>query len=367
LSRFRHLKKEFFLQGVHKKAYFSIGTILLAITTGLLLLPDNTSDATRFAVKAENIADCQTPYLTQRNEDAAVYDQNIIQGNSLAPVCSPENARIRTFANIEDDYQEQRPEAQSITGKEIVEYIVQKGDTFQSIADKYDIKPQTIYWANDLSAKSAIKEGMSLIILPVDGLVYTVQNGDSLDKIAKIYQSGKDKIIAFNELDSEKLYPGDILILPNAKMPAKAPTYSAQGQYADNIVPDSYFICPIPRVSGVCKKTQGLHFRNAVDLAPGMGSCGQPVFAAASGKVLKVRTSGYNGGFGSYVKIQHPSGLTTLYAHMGRVNVKEGEDVVTGQTIGLIGNTGRTIGVTGCHVHFEVGSISGAAPRNPLR
>lgn len=65
----------------------------------------------------------------------------------------------------------------------------------------------------------------------------------------------------------------------------------------------------------------------------------------------KVRVARYQGGFGNVVIVMHPNGLETVYAHLSRLKVKEGDIVLSGQAIGLGGNTGHS---TGSHLHFEV-------------
>ena len=55
--------------------------------------------------------------------------------------------------------------------------------------------------------------------------------------------------------------------------------------------------------------------------------------------------------FGNYVVISHESGLSSVYAHLSRIDVKKGEIVRVGEQIGLSGKTGA---VTGPHLHFEV-------------
>ncbi len=75
---------------------------------------------------------------------------------------------------------------------------------------------------------------------------------------------------------------------------------------------------------------------------------GDKVNAAFDGKV---RVAKKQGGFGNVVIIMHPNGLETVYAHLHKIKVKEGEIVLSGQTIGLGGNTGRS---HGSHLHFEM-------------
>lgn len=80
------------------------------------------------------------------------------------------------------------------------------------------------------------------------------------------------------------------------------------------------------------------------------GDVGDRVVAAADGVVIR---SGNSASYGRFVEIHHKSGLTTLYAHMGRIDAaaRPGTKVEIGQTIGRLGSSGTS---TGPHVHFEV-------------
>jgi murein DD-endopeptidase MepM/ murein hydrolase activator NlpD len=73
---------------------------------------------------------------------------------------------------------------------------------------------------------------------------------------------------------------------------------------------------------------------------------GTPLLAVNSGKVT---FSGRMGGYGKVVKIKHPGGYESLYAHQSRIRVKRGQSVKKGQIIGYVGSTGRS---TGPHLHF---------------
>jgi murein DD-endopeptidase MepM/ murein hydrolase activator NlpD len=75
---------------------------------------------------------------------------------------------------------------------------------------------------------------------------------------------------------------------------------------------------------------------------------GEPVVSAFDGKV---RIAERRGGYGNVVVIMHPNGLETVYAHLSKIKVKEGQVVLSGQMIGLGGSTGHS---TGSHLHFEV-------------
>lgn len=76
---------------------------------------------------------------------------------------------------------------------------------------------------------------------------------------------------------------------------------------------------------------------------------GTKLVATANGKVIE---KGYEpNGYGNYIVIKHKYGLYTKFAHMDKVYAKEGQNVLQGDVIGTLGNTGLS---TGPHVHYEV-------------
>ncbi|MBX9722060.1 MAG: peptidoglycan DD-metalloendopeptidase family protein, partial [Candidatus Obscuribacterales bacterium] len=96
-------------------------------------------------------------------------------------------------------------------------------------------------------------------------------------------------------------------------------------------------------------------FHTGVDLA---GANHTPIKASDSGNVLY---SGWYGGYGRVVIVNHGNGLATLYAHMSKVNASAGQNVSKGDIVGYEGSTGFS---TGPHLHFEV-RVDGK-PNNPL-
>ena len=74
---------------------------------------------------------------------------------------------------------------------------------------------------------------------------------------------------------------------------------------------------------------------------------GTPVRTVGDGVV---QFAGWQGGYGKVVEVRHGAGRTTLYAHLSRIDVKPGERVEQGRTIGAVGSTGMS---TGPHLHFE--------------
>ncbi len=117
-----------------------------------------------------------------------------------------------------------------------------------------------------------------------------------------------------------------------------------------------YYMPPVP-FKGVTRK---LHGHGAIDLRC---SYGTPVVAAATGRIVVVKSDGYNGGYGEYVIIEHNNGTRTLYAHLSKMckNCIEGQVVRQGEVIAFSGESGHTHGP---HLHFEV---RGRGVENPFK
>src|SRR3989344_6487383 len=86
---------------------------------------------------------------------------------------------------------------------QIIYYTVEDGDSVSKIADEFGISPNTLLWANSLSSVDYIKAGQRLEILPTDGIKYTVKQGDTLSLIAQKYKTDAEEIIAYNNLPAD--------------------------------------------------------------------------------------------------------------------------------------------------------------------
>ncbi len=88
------------------------------------------------------------------------------------------------------------------------------------------------------------------------------------------------------------------------------------------------------------------HFHNGLDIA---GACGNHIIAADAGIAYIEPFMG--NGFGNYIIVVHGNGWQTLYGHLARFTIRNGQTVARGQLIGYEGTTGNS---TGCHLHFGV-------------
>ncbi len=227
----------------------------------------------------------------------------------------------------------------------IISYKVESGDTVKSVANDFGISENTIKWANSIE-NNTLKKGDELLILPTTGILYYVKRNDSLSQIAENHKADLNEIISFNNIEGTNITPGELLIIPNGEKPKVVPQISSH-------IPISSGFVAVTRGT----VTQGVHpgHKNAIDIA---NACGTPIYAGASGTVI--RTGNDPNRAGRFIWINH-NGKEALYAHLQAIHVSAGQRVKAGQQIGTVGNTGYTIGITGCHLHFETRGL------NPFR
>ena len=223
-------------------------------------------------------------------------------------------------------------------------YKVRSGDTISGIAKKFGLTNiSTLISVNDIGNVRQLAAGQKLRIPSIDGIVYTVKKGDSLNSITSKYKISLEQLLDVNELTSETLTAGQQLFLPGAAMDANSlrnamgelfrMPLSAKFRWSS---PYGYRIDPIAGVKS---------FHTGTDMACPTGT---PILAAMSGRVT---TTGINRVYGNYVIIDHGKGYKTLYAHMSKIIASKGQWVSQGTRIGLVGSTGYS---TGPHLHFTV-------------
>lgn len=228
-------------------------------------------------------------------------------------------------------------------------YKIKSGETLSKIASDFGISLNTILWANPKLRVNLVQPGEEIAILPVDGILHDVKAGETVSFIAGLYAVPVDKIMRVNPKIGAVLPIGERVVIPGAK---PRPALVSASRNLPSI--PGYFGLP---TSG--KNWGQLHANNAVDIA---NECGTPIFSAQEGLVIDIgNPENWNGGFGGYLEIEHPNQTGTLYAHLQKLFVAEGDYVSKGQLIAEMGNTGKVKGSPGCHVHFGV-----IRAKNPL-
>jgi murein DD-endopeptidase MepM/ murein hydrolase activator NlpD len=235
---------------------------------------------------------------------------------------------------------------------EVVEYVIQPGDTLSQLALDYDLNMDTIVSFNQIPDAYRMMPGDVYQLPNRDGLLHQVASGDTLLGLAEEYGSSLNAILDANSLASSDILPGQAIFIPGARM-NDTDLRLALGEL---------FIYPtVGRfTSGFGNRidpfTGTIRFHNGVDWA---NSIGTPVRAAMAGTVVRVENQ--IGNYGKFVIIEHPKGFQTLYAHLNTINVRRGQYVSQNELIGRMGNTGRS---TGSHLHFTI--FKNMVPVDPL-
>lgn len=241
-------------------------------------------------------------------------------------------------------------------------YTVEEGDTLGKIAVRFNLSISTILSANQLSLRSTIRPGDELKVLPGDGVIYKVVSGDTISKIARRYQIESSAILKVNRfLTDQSLQIGSELFLPGAQ----AQTSQTQLSRRSVSVKDIFNSSPSAKyVSGggwVWPTnwhviTQYFNWKHTgIDID---GDYSTFSFAAQDGVVSY---SGWRRGYGLTVEVDHGNGLKTRYGHNSKNLVSVGDVVSAGDRLAKTGSTGRS---TGTHLHFEV--MKNGKFQNPL-
>jgi len=218
----------------------------------------------------------------------------------------------------------------------IAKHTVQPGECLWNIAQRYNVKIETILAMNDLPNERYIKTGQVLEVPDTDGSFVTVRRGDSIEGLCKRYAVDLTELVNANPgVDVTRLIVNQKLFVPGL-----------------NVIEQIFrLIWPVHgRISGRYGHRYHPIFHRrmmhtGLDIA---ASYGTNIAAAMDGQVTFVGTKG---GYGRTIIIRHADGYETLYGHCSKILVKRGQKVKKGQAIGKVGSSGYS---TGPHVHFEV-------------
>ena len=226
-------------------------------------------------------------------------------------------------------------------------HTLQPGETLSTVAQALGLSVDALVGANPtISSLDNLPVGVDLLIPPQEGLVVTLEAGQSLASLLKEYHVDPASVARANHLRSPfDVQPGMMVFLPGV-----APT-QALARLKKVREAEHRFIWPIhgritspygPRHLGMGTSP----FHRGIDIAAPWGT---PVHASRSGVVIFAGWS--TEGYGNLIRIRHPDGDETWYGHFSTILVHVGQYVDQGQVIGREGSTGIS---TGPHVHFEV-------------
>lgn len=307
--------------------------------------------------------------------------QDILRANGLKDANRLATDQILLIPNspdlIEDTLAEVRTRQarvaalrEQVVPLKIVSYVVAAGDSLWSIANAQNLEVDTLVGSNTFKSSSMLHPGVVLRIPNQDGIFYKLKSGETIETLARRYQVPLDKIRKVNPtVDLASLKAGSEIFLPGARPEAIAEVHSAEKK-SDSSAKTSITTQRSSRVyrwpvMGKINSpfgwrrhpiTRRRDFHTGIDIKASRGTV---IRCAREGKVVY---SGWMGGYGKVLVVEHSGGQSTLYAHCSSLLVKQGASVSVGQNIATVGSTGRT---TGPHLHFEV--RVGNSPVNPLK
>ncbi len=235
---------------------------------------------------------------------------------------------------------------------------VNQGENLESIAQTYNLKPETIIAMNPTLQNRRLAVGSNILIPPYNGIVVEVTSGQTWRKLGEQYQVRADVLFELNGCQS----PGNLAFIPvvNGKRHratiAKSPS-QPRGDARNQTMQMGSYPLSIPgklalpygwQINPVDKE---VFFHSGIDLLANQGT---NVQAIAPGTVVLAKEQG---SYGNLVIINHSGGLQSRYAHLGGINVKVGQQVQAGDLLGVVGTTGAP-NFKQPHLHFEVRSRS---------
>jgi murein DD-endopeptidase MepM/ murein hydrolase activator NlpD len=276
-------------------------------------------------------------------------------------------AETEDMALIQDSYLEKTNSPVTAVSDQprshIITHIVKDDETLWSIATKYNLTTDTIKWSNDLSGDT-VKADQELYIMPLNGVYYAMESGDTIESVAEKYKSKVEDIKKWNtDLDLSNLPIGQKVFLPGGSVPPPpAPVVSNNYSSGSSSGGDSsYYSGPVNGsgsgqfqlpthemyISQYFGATSFNPWHTGLDLD---SRSGWDIMAADSGTVVEA-SYGWGGGYGNHIIIDHGNGYKTLYGHLSSLDVSAGDYVTKGQRLGTMGSTGWS---TGPHLHFEI-------------
>jgi LysM repeat protein len=225
-------------------------------------------------------------------------------------------------------------------------YTIQSRDNYWMVAKRNGYTIDTIVGCNPQLEKVVCFQGQKVLLPSKGGSLHCVQPDETVEKIALLFAVDPENIYQANRISRKwGVIPGMWLFIPGAK-----PRHLSENMHKEYLK-RSLFRSPLTGrytsfVGMRIHPTLGFSkYHNGVDIACHQGTW---VGASAGGTV---EYAGWGGAIGNYIKVDHHNGYETMYGHLSKIYVHEGQKIKGGQLIARSGSTGRS---TGPHLHFTI-------------
>ena len=206
-----------------------INLVLLGVVVAVVILnPSHNGSSPQVAASAVS-----TPAAAQPVDNLASVDialtvagmTNLPEAGAVSELANSERIQLAVAsANREVVDKPQVVSSAFLSRKDIHTYVTQAGDTLSSVASKFGVSTESVEWSNGLTPTTTLMAGKTLVIPPVNGIVYTVKAGDTPSSLATKYKSNESKIVAYNDAEVTGLTVGEQIIIPDGQIIA-TPTY----------------------------------------------------------------------------------------------------------------------------------------------
>ena len=256
-------------------------------------------------------------------------------------------------------------------GREEAVYVAEETESLESVAKKFnmtvdEIKALNAHWEDPLhkGSKITVLKAAPMITVTLEQEMkaqsavafktVTKEDPNQVKSVKKVAQAGKAGLLETTTCVKSENGKITSSVTESSRLIQEPVDEIVAVGTKEGLATGSFMTPTVGRLTSPFGPRWG-RFHYGVDLA---NATGTNVVAADGGVVTRV---GMAGSYGNLIIIDHQNGTSTRYAHLSAYNVKVGDVVQKGQSIGKIGSTGRS---TGPHLHFEV-RVGGVA-KNPL-